>query len=107
MKKNNFSYRGFPEELEKQDESIKEIRNNYFEAVWYFRQKLKHKRKLSNLKYIGREREGEYLFDERLEIYATGTGILMESNGDTIKCKLGEMFRINGKWKSFSYFIKL
>ena len=102
MKDNNFSYRGFPEELKKQNVSPSEIGDEYFKAVRRFRQKLRNKRKLNNLKYIGREREGEYLFDERLDIYVTETFILMESNGDTIRCKLGEMFRINGKWKSFT-----
>ncbi len=33
MKNNNFSYRGFPDELKKQNVSLSEIENKYFKAV--------------------------------------------------------------------------
>lgn len=102
MKKNNFSYRGVPDELEKRKLKPSFIGDNYFEAVKNFKQDLIRKKQLENLKYIGREHDGEELYDEKLGIYATETFILLESNGDTIRCKLGEMFRINGKWKSFT-----
>ena len=67
-----------------------------------FKRKLTRKNQLAKLKYIGRERDGEELYDEKLKIYATETFILMESNGDTIRCKLGEMFKINNSWRSFT-----
>ncbi|GAA4113363.1 hypothetical protein GCM10022393_12300 [Aquimarina addita] len=102
MKKNNFSYRGIPEELEKRNIKPSYIGDKYYESVLAFKEKLIRKKQLNDLKYIGREREGEELYDERLKIYVTETFILMESGGDTIRCKLGEMFKINEQWKSFT-----
>ena len=102
MKKNGFSYRGIPEELEKRKIEPSYIGDKYYESVLAFKEKLIRRNQLDSLKYIGREREGEELFDKKLKIYATETFILMESEGDTIKCKLGEMFKINNKWKSFT-----
>jgi len=58
---------------------------------------------LDNLKYIGREHDGEKLYNKDLNIYFAETFILIQSNKDTLKCKLGEMFKINGKWKSFTH----
>ncbi|WP_157972990.1 hypothetical protein [Aureibaculum luteum] len=102
MKNNNFSYRGIPEELEKQNIKPSLIGEEFFKSVAYFKQKLIRNNQLENLIYIGREQEGEELYNEKLKIYVTETFIIMESNGKKIKCKLGEMFRIDGKWKSFT-----
>jgi len=102
MKKNQFSYRGIPEELEKRKIKPSYIGDKYYESVLKFKEKLTRKNQLNNLKYIGRERQGEELYNEKLKIYVTETFILMESKGDTIKYKLGEMFKINNKWKSFT-----
>jgi len=102
MKKNGFSYRGIPDELEKRKIEPSYIGDKYYESVLAFKEKLIREKQLTGLKYIGRERDGEELYDERLKIYATETFILMESKGDTIRCKLGEMFKINDKWKSFT-----
>jgi len=102
MKKNKFSYRGIPEELEKRKIEPSYIGDKYYESVLAFKEKLIRKNQLNDLKYIGREQEGEELYNEKLKIYVTETFILMESKGDTIRCKLGEMFKINGKWKSFT-----
>ena len=102
MEKNNFSYRGIPEELKKQNIAVSLIGEKYFESVSYFKQKLVANNQLNTLVYIGRENKGEELFDKRLGIYATETFITMKSGNDTIRCKLGEMFKIDGKWKSFT-----
>jgi len=102
MKKNNFSYRGVPEELEKRKIDPSGIGGKYYKYVLRFKEKLMHQNQLENLKYIGREQDGEELYNEKLNIYVTETFILMESGGDTIRCKLGEMFKINDKWKSFT-----
>lgn len=102
MKKNNFSYRGIPEELENNKIEPSYIGDKYYEYVVAFKEKLISNNQLNNLKYIGRERKGEELYNEKLNIYVTETFILMESDGDTIRCKLGEMFKVNDKWKSFT-----
>lgn len=102
MKKNKFSYRGIPEELEKQKLDVSIIGEKYYERVLNFKEDLKAENRLETLQYIGREREGEELYNKELGIYATETFILMRSNTDTIRCKLGEMFKVDGKWKSFT-----
>jgi hypothetical protein len=102
MKKNKFSYRGIPEELERQKLAVSIIGEKYYERVLSFKENLKRNNHLENLQYIGREREGEELYNKDLGIYATETFILMRSNSDTIRCKLGEMFKVGGKWKSFT-----
>lgn len=102
MKENAFSYRGIPEELEKQKLQPSYIGDVYYKAVLAFKEKLQRRQQLNDLQYIGREQEGEQLYNEKLQIYVTETFILMESKGDTISCKLGEMFKIDGAWKSFT-----
>jgi hypothetical protein len=102
MKKNKFSYRGIPEELEKQKLDVSIIGEKYYERVLRFKESLKEENRLENLQYIGREREGEELYNKELGIYATETFILLQSGSDTISCKLGEMFKVDGKWKSFT-----
>lgn len=102
MEKNNFSYRGIPEGLKKQNVDVKVIGDRYYEMVLGFKQSLIEKKQLENLKYIGREEQGEELFNKQLGIYVTETFILLKSENDTIRCKLGEMFKIDGKWKSFT-----
>ena len=102
MKKNHFSYRGIPEELEKRKINPSYIGDKVYERVLVFKERLKRRKQLHNLRYIGREHKGEELYDKKLNIYVTETYILLGSNNDTIRCKLGEMFRINNKWKSFT-----
>lgn len=102
MEKNKVSYRGIPDELKKQNLDVSIIGEKYYESVSNFRERLVQKNQLDSLVYIGRERAGEELFDTRLKVYATETFILMKSGNDTIRCKLGEMFNYDNKWKSFT-----
>lgn len=102
MEKNNFSYRGIPEELKKQNVEVKVIGDKYYEMVSGFKQRLTESRQLESLTYVGREEPGEELFNKELNIYATETFIILKSGNDTIRCKLGEMFKVDGKWKSFT-----
>jgi hypothetical protein len=102
MEQNNVSYRGIPDELKKQKLEVSIIGEKYYENVIGFRERLIRDRQLDSLVYIGREEQGEELFDKRLNIYATETFILMKSGTDTIRCKLGEMFNYDNKWKSFT-----
>ncbi len=102
MKKNDFSYRGIPNELERYKIKTSDLCALYFERVLAFRNKLLRKRQLQDLKYIGKEKDKVSIHDKELDIYFTSTFILMESKGDTIKCNLGELLRINGKWQTFT-----
>lgn len=102
MKKTKFSYRGIPKELEKRKLKASMIGDLYYKQVLYFQERLQRNGQLADLKYLGRERQGERVYNKDLDILFTETLILMTSGKDTIKCKLGEMFRIDGKWKSFT-----
>ncbi|MCE3283135.1 MAG: hypothetical protein K0Q66_1872 [Chitinophagaceae bacterium] len=102
MKKHNFNYRGIPNELEAKGFSVTAIGEHYYKRVRPFKEKLQRNGQLDNLEYLGREREGDELVNEELDIRGTETFILLRSGSDTIRCKLGEMFRVNGKWKSFT-----
>lgn len=106
MKETGFSYRGLPNAVEgylkENNLKLSDIEGVYFEHVLAFRNSLLKKGKLKDLKYIGREHNNESIHDKALGVYYTETFILMESKGDTIKCKLGEMLRINNEWKTFT-----
>lgn len=102
MKANNFSYRGLPEALEVRLLEPSYIGEQYYDLALTFIAELNQKKQLEDLKYIGREMHRERLFDKTLDIYATDTFILLESEGDTLRCKLGEMLKINGRWISFT-----
>ena len=102
MKKNNFSYRGLPEQVVKKRIKLSTIAEDYYKAVLRFKEKLKNNNQLQNLKYVGRDNNKEIIFNKKLNIYFTETFIILESDGDTIQYKLGEMFKINYRWKSFT-----
>jgi hypothetical protein len=102
MKLNRFSYRGIPGELERKGFKPGDIGEHYYKYVKRFRERLVSRQQLDSLQYIGREQQGEEMFNEHLEIAITETFIVMNSGKDTIRCKLGEMLRIDGIWKSFT-----
>ena len=102
MEQNNVSYRGIPDELKRQNLKVTLIGEEYYKSVIRFRERLVQNKQLDNLSYIGREQQGEELFDKRLNVYATETFIILKSGNDTIRCKLGEMFNYDNKWKSFT-----
>ena len=102
MKDKHFAYRGIPTELEKQKIEVAAIGEQYFKQVAWFREKLVQEGQLANLKYVGREHEGEEMFAKELDIPVTETFIILTSGNDTIRCKLGEMLKVNGVWKSFT-----
>lgn len=102
MERNNVSYRGVPDKLKEQKLDVSIIGEKYYESVVNFRERLVAQGQLNDLVYIGQEDEEEELADERLNVMATETFILMRSGNDTIRCKLGEMFNYGKKWKSFA-----
>jgi hypothetical protein len=102
MKQHRFSYRGIPDELEAKGFSVTAIGEHYYKRVLPFKEKLQRRGQLDSLEYLGREQEGDEVFNKELDIRGTETFIIMRSGSDTIRCKLGEMFRVNGKWKSFT-----
>ncbi|MGV0938389.1 hypothetical protein [Empedobacter falsenii] len=79
MEQNNVSYRGIPDELKKQNLKVTLIGDEFYKSIVRFREQLVQNNKLDNLIYIGREEQGEELFDERLNVYVTETFILIKS----------------------------
>jgi len=102
MKKVNFSYRGLPEATAKTNFLAEYLRTFYLNNVLRFRVSLEKNDQLKDLKFVKVEREGSEMYDENLGIEATETFIILASGDKTIRCKLGEMFKINGTWRSFT-----
>lgn len=102
MNRNNFSYHRIPEALVERNIKPSYLGEQYYEHVQDFKQELIRKNQLKDLKYIGREIEG-VAYVPGLDTYGTETHILMESRGDTIKYQLGDIVRIDGSWKSFTF----
>lgn len=112
MKNNDCIYRGFPEEL-------KEFPNAYDSAIVIFTERYlqlsfsleKQYGSLDNLHFIGYERElspeplnemkckcQDVLFEEPMAIW------VFKNSNDSIKFKVGEVLKVNNKWKVFSDF---
>lgn len=102
LKNNGLPYRETAEQIQKRKSEPSYLGDRYYGAVLEFKGRLIRKNQLSKLKYLGRENNSEELVSEKLNIYMTETAILMESKGDTIRYVLGEIYKVNGKWRSYS-----
>lgn len=108
MKENKLSYRGLPQVQEKMPMAINYIHASYLASVARFRASLEQKGDLEALTFVKVERESTEIVDrelgteKKLGIEATETFIILKSGDKEYRCKLGEMFKINGKWKSFT-----
>lgn len=102
MHKNNFSYQRIPEALDERNIKPTFLGEQYYQHIQSFKEELIRNNQLKDLKYIGREIDG-VAYVPVLNTYGTETQILLESKGDTIKYRLGEILRINGSWKSFTF----
>lgn len=100
MKKNGFSYRGFPEKFEALKLGYDTIAMNYYNQLNTYRNHFADQ--LNDLEYIGMADREPELFDKELGIYATESYIYMKSGNDTLSLGLGELFKINGEWKVFT-----
>lgn len=103
MAEKNFSYRGLPEAKEKMPLVLDYARVSYMAMVARFRASLENADQLKDLTFVKVEQEGTEMVNKDLGIEATETFIILKS-GDSreMRCKLGEMFKINGYWKSFT-----
>lgn len=101
MNENNLSYQRIPDALEERNIKPSYIGAYYYKRTHSFKQELIRKNQLKDLKYIGREVDG-VVYVPGLDTYGTQTHILLESRGDTIRYKLGEILRINGTWRAFT-----
>ncbi|MCK0132335.1 hypothetical protein MWU59_12560 [Flavobacteriaceae bacterium F08102] len=102
MKENNFSYRGIPESTSKTPFLAEYIKTFYLANLLRFRVSLEKKNQLKDLKFVKVEHKGTEMYHKELGIEATETFIKLSSGNEMIRCKLGEMFKINGTWRSFT-----
>lgn len=102
MKKNGFSYRGFPEEFDALKLEYETLATHYYEQLDTYRNHFERITRLKDLEYIGMADKEPELFDKELGIYATESYIYMKAGNDTLSFGLGELFKINGKWKVFT-----
>lgn len=101
MKKLNYSYRGIPDGLIKHNIDVNLLGKDYYEKILKFKQELIIDKKLDDLEFIRRS-SGEIFARLPRNIEATSGRIWMKSGNDTIHFNLGEMLKINGKWKTFT-----
>lgn len=102
MEKHKISYEGIPNEMKRRGMPINALGDRYFQIAKAFKESLTGRNLLENLKYTGRSELSEDLINKQLEIYMTETLIILDSGNITIKCQLGEMMKMDGKWKVFS-----
>jgi hypothetical protein len=103
LKNKGYNYRGIPDELKERPTALKDWKTDFANSLLELADELDGQGILNDLKFIGFDEE--YLPEE----IEKGTGILfMEPFGrfatttDTIEYKIGEVLKINGKWKSFT-----
>jgi hypothetical protein len=103
LKSKGFDYRGIPNELKDRPAALDDWKTDFANRLLELSNELEGRGILNDLKFIGFDEEYE---PEEIE---KGTGILfMEPFGifatttDTIEYKIGEVLKINGKWKSFT-----
>lgn len=103
LKNKGYNYRGIPNELKDRPTALEDWKADFGNNLLELANDLDGQGILKDLKFIGFDEEYE---PEEIE---KGTGILfMEPFGkfatttDTIEYKIGEVLKINGKWKSFT-----
>lgn len=103
LKSMGYSYRGIPDELKDRPSAMEDWKTAFTNKLFELAAELDGRNILKELKFIGFDEEYQ---PEEIE---KGTGILfMEPFGifatatDTIEYKIGEVLKINGKWKSFT-----
>lgn len=106
MKRSGDSYRGIPEALVKEPTILTEWKKDLAQRLYDHAQQLEFRGLLKDLRFIGfdegyepeplGEEDGakDILFTEPFGIFATPK--------DTIEYKIGELLKIDGKWKSFT-----
>jgi len=102
LKSNDYSYRNFVEEVEKNPKVLEQFRVRYLQKMIRFQTKLKRKKQLEKLVFEKMDNEEIEIIYEPLKIEATESIIYLKHGEDRIKCKLGELLKINGVWKCFT-----
>ena len=97
MRRAGFTHRGFPD---KYDGSTM-IVDAHYQLFYEFREKIKGRGLLDQLTYVKRL-DQEMMLMPTFNVSASETQIVLRSGDQTFTCKLGEMLKINGVWKSFT-----
>ena len=102
LKKNNYSYRNIVESVAKNPQALELFRIQYFRKMVRFQAKLKRNGQLKNLVFEKMEKEEIDIIYEPLKIAATETSFYLKHGDNSIKCKFGELLKIDGTWKCFT-----
>ncbi|MDR0659763.1 MAG: hypothetical protein LBG19_02955 [Prevotellaceae bacterium] len=109
MKDEKFSHRGFPEGLEEHPEVLSNAVVRLSNSLYQYALTLEMRGVLSDLRFIGVDDDStpDSFKGEGFPniLFAEPYGLCVSSmSQDTIEFKLGELLRIDGKWKAFSGF---
>ena len=103
MEDNNFSYRNIPEIYNKEGITVENKTGDYYQKLQNYQTKMIDQDLLNDLTYIGREDNRIEVLNKELGIITTHSYFLLKSNTDTLYFTLGEMYKVNGVWKSFTW----
>lgn len=103
MEEHDINIGGIPKKLRALHADINiDLKEKYFERLLKFKKELIHNNQLKQLEYIDREEHGERLMNKALNIYAVETNVILKSEDDTIFYTLGEMYKMQSRWLSFT-----
>ena len=103
MMRLDLNYRGVPNDIFKRKMLITDFTVDYFSRMIKYRDRLKNDGELASLKNLGPQNLGYGVFSKRYDIPATEVSFTMKSDKRSHDVKLGELIRINGVWKVFTY----
>ncbi|HRN80219.1 MAG TPA: hypothetical protein PKY29_07455 [Ferruginibacter sp.] len=103
MEKHDIHIGGIPKKLRAMKADVRnDLQEKYFQKLLNFKHELKSYNQLEQLEYIGREETGERLMNKELNIYAVETNLVLKSGNDTLFFTLGEMYKMQDRWLSFT-----
>ncbi len=98
-----YQYRGFPNKMIQKNITIDDAVKEYYKTVARFHQRLKSSGDLDTFEFIELKNPGfEYIEPEGLR--ATETWGAYKIKDRTMEIKIGELFEVDGYWKTFTNF---
>ncbi len=103
MQRIRFNYRSFPNKFFEKGYHFTDLVDASYRTLLHFKNYLKAKNHLQDLRFVGFSREfyGYVQFSDFYTL-ATEEPLILESNGEKYRYKLGELINIDGYWKSFT-----
>lgn len=103
MEKHDIHIGGIPKKLRAMQADIRiDLQEKYFQKLLKFKYELISYNQLDQLEYIGRVENGERLMNKELNIYAVETDLVLKSGNDTLFFTMGEMYKMQDRWLSFT-----